>query len=140
MKSKQSGFTLIELMIVVAIIGILAAIAIPSYLDYIRKARATEVFNSLGQPKAAVGEFWQVNMRMPSQAALGIDFTELEAATFVASMGYATAGSTVTITASGAGDVSELQLQLVGTGADGGAITWVCSAIAGDTLAPSSCR
>jgi type IV pilus assembly protein PilA len=56
MKSVQKGFTLIELMIVVAIIGILAAIAIPAYQDYTIRAQVTEGLNLAGDLKAAVGE------------------------------------------------------------------------------------
>ena len=56
MKRIQQGFTLIELMIVVAIIGILAAVAIPSYQDYTRKARYTEVVQATAPFKAAVEE------------------------------------------------------------------------------------
>lgn len=56
MKKTQKGFTLIELMIVVAIIGILAAIAIPSYQNYTRKARFSEVISSAGPYKLAVEE------------------------------------------------------------------------------------
>lgn len=56
MKSMQKGFTLIELMIVVAIIGILAAIAIPSYQNYIKKARFTEVVSATAPIKLAVEE------------------------------------------------------------------------------------
>jgi type IV pilus assembly protein PilA len=56
MKTIQKGFTLIELMIVVAIIGILAAIAIPAYQDYTIRAQVTEGLNLAGAAKAAVAE------------------------------------------------------------------------------------
>jgi type IV pilus assembly protein PilA len=56
MKNVQKGFTLIELMIVVAIIGILAAIAIPAYQDYTIRAQVTEGLNLAGAAKAAVAE------------------------------------------------------------------------------------
>ena len=56
MKTIQKGFTLIELMIVVAIIGILAAIAIPAYQDYTIRAQVTEGLNLAGAVKAAVAE------------------------------------------------------------------------------------
>ena len=63
---KQQGFTLIELMIVVAIIGILAAIAIPAYQDYTIRAQVSEGLNLSGGAKAAVTEYFQDRGSMPS--------------------------------------------------------------------------
>jgi len=63
---KQQGFTLIELMIVVAIIGILAAIAIPAYQDYTIRAQVSEGLNLSGGAKAAVTEYFQDRGAMPS--------------------------------------------------------------------------
>jgi type IV pilus assembly protein PilA len=62
---KQSGFTLIELMIVVAIIGILASIAIPSYQDYTVRAQVVEAFSLASELKGAVQEFRKDRGRLP---------------------------------------------------------------------------
>ncbi len=67
---KQQGFTLIELMIVVAIIGILAAIAIPAYQDYTMRAQVSEGLNLSGGAKAAVTEYFQDRGTMPSNNAI----------------------------------------------------------------------
>ncbi len=76
LKSAQKGFTLIELMIVVAIIGILAAIAIPAYQDYTIRAQVTEGLNMAGAAKAAVSESYSANGTWPADntaAGMGAD-------------------------------------------------------------------
>jgi type IV pilus assembly protein PilA len=66
MKKVQQGFTLIELMIVVAIIGILAAIAIPAYQDYTIRSKVTELVNAAGVCKTGVAEYYQSKGKMPA--------------------------------------------------------------------------
>ncbi len=74
MRKNQWGFTLIELMIVVAIIGILAAIAIPMYLDYTTRSQIAEGLNVAGGAKSAVTEFYQDRVTFPANnAEAGLD-------------------------------------------------------------------
>ena len=70
MKKVQQGFTLIELMIVVAIIGILAAIAIPAYQDYTIRAQVSEGLNLSGGAKAAVTEYFMDRGTLPTTNAI----------------------------------------------------------------------
>jgi type IV pilus assembly protein PilA len=66
MKKVQQGFTLIELMIVVAIIGILAAIAIPAYQDFTIRSKVTELINAAGVCKTSVAEYYQAKGNFPT--------------------------------------------------------------------------
>jgi len=72
-QSVQKGFTLIELMIVVAIIGILAALAIPAYSDYTIKAKVSEAASITGAMKAAVEIYWSENEALASGTAGAAD-------------------------------------------------------------------
>jgi type IV pilus assembly protein PilA len=75
MKQVQKGFTLIELMIVVAIIGILAAVAIPAYQDYVTKAKMAKVLSTIDPLKLALQDYAQRNGAFPIHAGITANTT-----------------------------------------------------------------
>ena len=71
-KRAQQGFTLIELMIVVAIIGILAAVALPAYQDYTKRAKVSEVVLAASAGKTTISEYVNTNGAMPATATASL--------------------------------------------------------------------
>ncbi len=136
---NQKGFTLIELMIVVAIIGILAAIAIPAYQDYTIRARVTEGLEMASSAKLAVSETAMSNNALPAtQAATG--YTTPAATPNVTSIvvaGDGTAAITITYTAAAGGGTIIMAPTLTANGD----VTWSC--VGGTLLSkyrPAACR
>jgi type IV pilus assembly protein PilA len=74
-KQVQQGFTLIELMIVIAIVGILAAIALPAYQDYTVRAKMSEPMARLAEAKTTIAEAFSANAAVPATGASGLNTT-----------------------------------------------------------------
>jgi type IV pilus assembly protein PilA len=149
-RTAQRGFTLIELMIVVAIIGILAAVALPAYQDYTVRAKMSEVVLAASGPKTAIAESFQSAGTMPAdQAAAGLPVLADTATRLVTSVAYTRTSDTVgTVTALaktavGGGVAATMGVALAGTGnASTGQVEWVCTPVGNipTKYLPASCR
>lgn len=153
--NRQQGFTLIELMIVVAIIGILAAVAIPAYKDYTTRAKMSEVLVMMEPAKLAISEtvsaegslaaFIQkiADMGSTSDAAAGYTFPG--ATDYVSGVTTAASGTSATVTATsivpGAGGSVVLTATEVSGSAGSGQLSWACTSPDIDKkFLPANCR
>lgn len=134
----EKGFTLIELMIVVAIVGVLAAIAIPAFQDYIVRARVSELLHVASNAKATVSEYRSTRGSMPSSNAdAGVTniTDQLVNSLTVGANGVITiAGNQTNLGANG-----PISIVLTPT-YTAGAVMWNCTATGAIQYAPSSCR
>ena len=133
MKAMQKGFTLIELMIVVAIIGILAAVAIPAYQDYTVKAKVQEGVNLSNPARTAIGIACSDASltAATNHASLGLAVAASYSGTYITSVtanGTSTSSATVTIVYKGIGTAVTAAQTVVYTGTCGaGGLTWAVS-------------
>ena len=149
MKQIQKGFTLIELMIVVAIIGILAAIAMPAYQDYTVRSKVTEGLNLAAASKLAVAETLAANGQFPTtNAEAGLPPATDIASKYVKSVSVGAKG-VITITYGNTGkmggnpsmDTATIALEPDDTTSKG-ALRWTCKIddIAKNKYVPAECR
>ncbi len=135
MKNVQQGFTLIELMIVVAIIGILAAVALPAYQDYTNRAKVSELILAGADAKINISEYAQVNGTLNGS---GSGLTVNTAGKHVGSGSVATATGIISVTGTLFPVVTRVTLTPT-LDTSSGVVVWTCSGTPNKYM-PSSCR
>ena len=137
MKQVQKGFTLIELMIVVAIIGILAAVALPAYQSYTIRAKVSELMLAASAGRTCVTEAYQSNAAFPS--SLASDCSIVASGKVTGATVSASGVITVTGDSSTSSVGAPITLTLTPATAAGGTLTWKCSG-SDQRYVPGSCR
>jgi type IV pilus assembly protein PilA len=143
MKRIQKGFTLIELMIVVAIVGILAAVAIPAYLDYVVRSKVSEGLAATGACKTSVSEFWNVRTAWPADAdAAGCSTVPTK---YVSALAVVANGAIqITLQGTNAGNDPDGQTVTItpdlGGPANRDITAWNCATTATKKYVPAQCR
>jgi len=135
------GFTLIELMIVVAIVGILAAIAIPAYQDYTIKSKVTQGLSLSNGFKMAVEDSWNSSPSFPL-TAMPPSISNASSDWVQAVTGDPSSGNIVVTFGNGAADMSGHTITLTPSLSLGQPVTWICQvdSAAYDRYVPSNCR
>lgn len=149
MKSIQKGFTLIELMVVVAIIGILAAVAIPAYQDYIARSQVSEAVNLISATKTAIAEHYAQNASYPSGGVASIAGASSSGEyTGSITVGAVTGGFAVEAVMKSSGVNANVQGDSVSLTTTDGGLTWACDGSApltsgtgiADKYLPGACK
>ena len=145
MKKVQQGFTLIELMIVVAIIGILAAVAIPAYQDYLNRSKMSEVLAAISACKTSVAEYSAAKNVLPG--TLTQSGCSNTATVYMKALDV-TAGGIIKATVGAIADQTDKIVTMAplqdtaGTAATNGAaiVAWKCSYDGNAKFVPATCR